>query len=116
MKLFAKISTAAVTTIVLIALLCTSVLAAPAVNEEKTSALCNACMLVDAGTGTVIYANENAFTQIAPASTTKVLTAMLTIEKCNLADMVTVGPEVNVAGSKLGLIEGETISIKELLF
>ncbi len=92
-------------------------LAAPAVNEEKTSALCNACMLVDAGTGTVIYASENASVQIAPASTTKILTAIVVIENCNLGDMITAGDELDgVIGSKMGLVKGDTLSVKDLLY
>ena len=92
----------------------TSVFAAPPVDGEQIT--CNACMLIDASTGTVIYANENVSTQIAPASTTKILTAIVVLERCNLTDMVTVGEEINVIGSKTGLIEGETISVKDLLY
>lgn len=89
--------------------------AAAAVDETKVSAA-NACMLVDVASESVIYASENASLQIYPASTTKVLTATIVLDKCNLDDMVTCGPEVNTNGSKLGLVEGEEISVRDLLY
>lgn len=51
-----------------------------------------------------------------PASTTKIMTAMIFIEKVPLDQMITVGPEVNSAqGSKIGLRSGDTISAEHLL-
>lgn len=88
--------------------------AAATVDEEKLSAA-NVCMLVDATSGSVLYAGENASLQIYPASTTKVLTATIVLDKCNLDDVVTCGSEVATVGSKLGLVEGEEVTVRDLL-
>lgn len=73
-------------------------------------------MLVDATSGSVLYASDNAGLQIYPASTTKVLTATIIMDRCNLDDVVTCGPEAETIGSKLGLVEGEEITVRELLY
>lgn len=51
------------------------------------------------------------------ASTTKILTAITIIENCNLNDIVTVTKEtVGVEGSSIYLVEGEKLSVKDLLY
>ena len=89
--------------------------AAASVDTAKTD-LANACMLVDLTTGSVLYASENASLQIKPASTTKILTAAVIVDNCNLDDVVTCGPEVAINGSKFGLVEGEEMTVRELLY
>ncbi len=100
----------------IIILAASTAFAAPDVDAAQTTELCSACMLVDAKTGTAIYAGETATQQIPPASTTKILTAMIILENCDLSEMVTVGSEVETGGSKLGLVVGEKMSVKELLY
>ena len=90
--------------------------AAASVDTTQTEDVANACMLVDLTTGSVLYASENASLQIAPASTTKILTAAVIVDNCNLEDVVTCGPEVESIGSKLGLVEGEEITVRDLLY
>ncbi len=90
--------------------------AAASVDPAQTEAVANASMLVDLTTGSVLYASENASLQIKPASTTKILTAAVVVDNCNLDDVVTCGPEVVEAGSKLGLVEGEEITVRDLLY
>lgn len=90
--------------------------AAASVDATQTEDVANASMLVDLTTGSVLYASENASLQIKPASTTKILTAAVIIDNCNLDNVVTCGPEVAVTGSKLGLVEGEEITVRELLY
>lgn len=52
-----------------------------------------------------------------PASTTKVMTALLTLEKCKLTDVVTVGAKPPYEdGSKVFLIKGEQLTVKQLLY
>ncbi|MBQ4061258.1 MAG: D-alanyl-D-alanine carboxypeptidase [Christensenellaceae bacterium] len=117
MKHAAKKPVIAILLVLLIMMISYSAFAAPEVDPEKTSALCKASMLVDATTGTVIYACGNASIQLAPASTTKILTAIVVLEKCNLSDEVTCGKELDgVIGSKAGLVVGETVTIKDLLY
>jgi D-alanyl-D-alanine carboxypeptidase len=54
-----------------------------------------------------------------PASTTKVMTALLTLEKCKLDDSVTVGknpPLIAARTSNISLVEGEKVTVKDLLY
>lgn len=51
------------------------------------------------------------------ASTTKILTAIVIIENCNLNDKITVKKDTtNIEGSSIYLEEGEVISVRELLY
>ena len=49
----------------------------------------DAAILMDYKTGTVLYSKASE-EKMYPASTTKILTAILALEKCNLDDIVTV--------------------------
>lgn len=75
-------------------------------------------MLVEAGTGQVL-AEHDAVRRVYPASTTKLMTALLLVEKKGLDGETTVGTEINGLpnGSSLMNIEvGETVSVKDLLY
>jgi hypothetical protein len=54
--------------------------------------------------------------RLAPASTTKILTAILAIEYGNVDEVVTVAPEDLVGESSMGLVEGEQQSLRNLLY
>lgn len=75
-------------------------------------------ILIDSKTGTVIY-EKNSNKQMYPASTTKVVTAILTLEKGNLNDIATVSKtaidSIPNGYSTAYLSEGEEISVKDLL-
>lgn len=75
-------------------------------------------ILMEATTGLVLY-NKNANSKMYPASTTKILTAIIAIENCNLDDVVTVNysaiSKIPAGYSSAYLSEGETITVKELL-
>lgn len=47
------------------------------------------CALIDASSGTVLYGKNEEYT-FEPASTTKVMTALVVLDKCKLTDEVTV--------------------------
>lgn len=51
--------------------------------------LAESAILIDGSSGKVLY-DKNAEQKMYPASTTKILTAILTLEHCRLNDMVTV--------------------------
>lgn len=71
--------------------------------------------LMDATTGKVLY-QKNANFQYMPASTTKVMTAIIALEKCKLDDDVTIGEKPPLAdGSRLGIVKGEVYKMEELL-
>jgi len=74
-------------------------------------------VLIDADTGFVLY-DKNSDQKMYPASTTKIMTAILAIEKGNMDDTVTASfyavNSIEYDSTKLGLYEGETISFKDL--
>lgn len=72
-------------------------------------------ILIDSQTGTIL-AQKNANKKLAPASTTKIMTALLTLENTKLTDIVTVGAEPPFAdGSSIALKEGDQYTVEELL-
>ena len=74
-----------------------------------------AIFLMDGITGDVLY-EQNADILYEPASTTKVMTAILAIEICNLDEPITIGKNPPlVDGSRIGIAEGEVYTMKELL-
>ncbi|MCL6429959.1 MAG: D-alanyl-D-alanine carboxypeptidase [Anaerolineae bacterium] len=74
-----------------------------------------AALLLDAGTGTRIY-EKHASARLAPASTTKMVTALVAIERGHLDDTVTIYPADLTVESLLGLRVGETWSLEDLLY
>ena len=73
------------------------------------------CALIDASSGTVIYGkNENC--TFEPASTTKVMTALVVLDKCNLTDEVTVSEDFTaIDGTAIGLLKGDVLTVHDLL-
>lgn len=87
-------------------------------NTDKLNLYSEAAILVENKTGKVLY-GKNAEEKMYPASTTKILTAILAIEKGNLTDNVAVSKEA-ISGIPSGyssayLSEGEIISVENLL-
>ena len=95
-----------------VSLLSFTALAQPAVSAPKA-------ILMDGKTGLVLY-EKNAYETAYPASTTKIMTAILALEKGNLSDMVTVSFDavnsISYDSSKAGLFEGEVFSMEELVY
>ncbi|MGE5225759.1 MAG: D-alanyl-D-alanine carboxypeptidase family protein [Planctomycetaceae bacterium] len=98
-----------------------SVLATPADPTEAPSVQARGALLADPSTGAVLYAKA----PDAPrpvASLTKVMTALLVLERTRLDDVVTVDPEAVFtredygATSTLGLRAGERITVEDLLY
>jgi D-alanyl-D-alanine carboxypeptidase (penicillin-binding protein 5/6) len=72
-------------------------------------------ILLDAKTGQILY-EKNSHQRRAPASTTKVLTALLAIESGRLDEITTVSIHAaSTPGSTLQLYAGQQISLRELL-
>ena len=100
--------TAAATVAAVLFLSC-SASAAPALSARKA-------ILMDADSGRVLY-EKNADERSLIASTTKIMTALLVCEQCNLADRVQIPREaVGIEGSSLYLREGEILSVQDLLY
>ena len=73
-------------------------------------------VLMEANTGKILY-DKNAKTPMAPASTTKVMTALLVLEKANLKDKVIIGKNPpNAEGTAIGIKEGEELTVEDLLY
>lgn len=83
---------------------------------KPPSVSADGAILMDAKTGKVLY-EKNINKPYPPASTTKIMTALLTLENCNLNDNVLVGKKPPLAdGSKIFVKEGEKLKIRDLLY
>ena len=72
--------------------------------------------VMELSTGTVVH-SRNAFEKMPMASTTKIMTALLIIEDCDLSEVITVPDEaVGVEGSSIYLKKDEIISVKDLVY
>lgn len=96
----------------------TKALAAPA-WPEGISIQAEGGIVMDADTGTVLY-GKNIHTPYYPASITKILTALLVIERCDLDEMVTFSHNavynVEAGSTSAGLDEGDVISVRDCLY
>ena len=82
---------------------------AGAISAEKA-------IVMDAATGRVLY-GKNTDSESLIASTTKIMTALVVAEQCNVLDRVRIMKEaVGVEGSSMYLREGEILTVQELLY
>jgi D-alanyl-D-alanine carboxypeptidase (penicillin-binding protein 5/6) len=73
-------------------------------------------VVLDASTGRVLYA-KNPGLRLMPASTTKLMTALIAVEKADLQDVVTVSRHAaNVAPTRSGFREGDKVTVETLLY
>ncbi len=73
-------------------------------------------VLVDGATGRVLY-EKDGDAQCLIASTTKIMTALVVCEQCNVLDRMRIPKEaVGIEGSSMYLQEGEVLTIQELLY
>lgn len=73
-------------------------------------------VVIEAQTGTVLF-EKNAGERRAMASTTKIMTALLTIEAGDLDREFTVDAlAIRVEGTSMGLLEGDRVSRRDLLY
>lgn len=87
-----------------------------AVSTSAVSTSAVSAVLIEAQTGTVLY-EKNADEQRAMASTTKIMTAILTIEAGDLDREFTVDSlAIMVEGTTMGLREGDRVSRRDLLY
>ena len=82
---------------------------ADAVSAQKAYVL-------DAVSGRVLY-EKNATERSLIASTTKIMTALIVCERCNVLDRMRIPKEaVGIEGSSMYLQEGEVLTLQELLY
>ena len=73
-------------------------------------------IVVDASTGRVLY-EKDADSRSLIASTTKIMTALIVCEQCNVLDRMRIPKEaVGIEGSSMYLKEGEVLTIQDLLY
>lgn len=86
--------------------------------ESEPELYSEAAILIEATTGKVLY-NKNANQKMYPASLTKIMTAIITIENCDLDEMVTVNynaiSTIPYGYSTAELIADEKLTVKQLL-
>lgn len=85
---------------------------------DDVSIKAKAAILVEVSTGRILY-EKNSTQKMWPASTTKIMTAILAIENCNLDEIVTVS-ETAISNIPSGYVTcnlqvGEEIAVKDLL-
>ena len=85
------------------------------INSEP-SINSRAAIIYERSSGTILFGkNENEKRKMA--STTKIMTAIVVIEKCNLEDIVTVSKKAaGTGGSRLGLHTDDKVSVLNLLY
>ncbi len=100
---------------VLLIVSCLMVWLAPPVSAEL-SVSAKAAVLLCADTGEVLF-EKNATQKLPMASTTKIMTAFLLAEQPDLSKTVFVTEEmVRVEGSSMGLLPGDSVSYRDLLY
>ena len=73
-------------------------------------------IVMDGATGRVLY-GKNTDSRSLIASTTKIMTALVVAEQCNVLDRVRIMKEaVGIEGSSMYLREGEILTVQELLY
>lgn len=84
--------------------------------SDEPSLNSRAAIIYERSSGTILFGkNENEKRKMA--STTKIMTAIVVIEKCNLEDIVTVSKKAaGTGGSRLGLHTDDKVSVLNLLY
>ena len=73
-------------------------------------------IVFDRNSEQVLY-DKNSNESCKMASTTKIMTAIITIEKANLKDIVSISSKsASTGGSRLGLSKEDTVSVEHLLY
>ncbi|MCD2493303.1 D-alanyl-D-alanine carboxypeptidase [Lacrimispora sp. NSJ-141] len=76
-------------------------------------------VLIDARTGTVLFA-KNADEALYPASITKLMTALLTLENASLSEVVTFSREavfsIEADSSNIAVTEGEQLTVEQCMY
>ena len=95
------------------------IFAPPCFADSDLKTYCPSSILMETSTGKILYeknANEVSF----PASTTKIMTAILTVENCKLDDVATVSHNavysIPYDYTHASLKEGEELTIEQLLY
>ncbi len=91
---------------------------APSVSKDSISIESEKAILMGLDNGEILYAKD-AHKKAYPASTTKILTALIALENGDLEEIVTIGNEANLCAydsSRAGIDLNEQISLENLLY
>ena len=124
--LLKKIISLPIAFILIIALTFGSFAATPATNVQSTSngiaapqISAPAGIVIDMRSGAILYAKD-ADTAYYPASITKVMTALLVMENCNLDDMVTFSKTATTnlesGAVTINLTEGDKLTVRQCMY
>lgn len=98
--------------VLLTVMVMTGVAATAFASEIKSKA----AVVMDAETGRLLYA-KNPDLRLMPASTTKLMTALVVLERAKLSDVVTISKKVSLTPAmRIGLKEGDRMSVETLLY
>lgn len=90
----------------------------PSVTNKQIALYSRADILLDAKTGNILYEN-NSNEKLFPASTTKLMTAILTLDNCQMTDTVTIKSEwlqgIPSGYTIANLQPGETLTVDQLM-
>ncbi len=80
---------------------------------------CESAILMEADTGTILYA-KNINEPLYPASTTKLMTALLVVENCQMDEVVTFSDaaidNTEWGSSRIGIMKGEQLTVGDCLY
>ena len=106
---------------ILLVLICTINIFSPTeeINAASVPSVnCHAYVIMDANTGKVLL-SKNASNKIYPASTVKLMTALVALDKCKITKKVTITSsmlnQIPSGVAKIGLKAGNTYTVSDLL-
>lgn len=86
------------------------------ITGEAASTSAKAAILIDADNGRILY-EQNAYEKLPMASTTKIMSTLLAIEKGNLDEQFKVDDNaIRVEGSSMGLKSGDLVTMRDLCY
>ncbi len=88
----------------------------PVLSEEAGFPVLSAqaALAVDLGSGITLY-EKNPEKPLLPASTTKIVTALVAMDYYPMDTVIKVG-RINIEGQKMGLVQGEEVTVQGLLY
>ena len=93
-----------------------NLLGSPNIEDLNSKLHADSLLLVERETGDILY-ERNAYKRMYPASTTKMLTAIIVLEKCDLEEIATVSETaVNSVPKSYTIAHLEKLRIEDLLY
>ncbi|OGD85972.1 hypothetical protein A2164_00505 [Candidatus Curtissbacteria bacterium RBG_13_35_7] len=83
-------------------------------NSQPPLLTARSAVIIDAKTYQILFEKESNLMHL-PASITKLMTALITLEKCSPSQIVTI-EQVEVEGTQMGLSVGDRITVENLLY